>query len=225
VWLATAPLSAEQRQLLKPRREGVPYEDASQPEALGLGGLLLRFDDGGSDRRAMLSFCIPTDVGVECSGGSGLGQLQVQSISAERVVGAFYTRSKDGKTLHVARFDAPLSNESAEPVPADAAWFADGGEAGKAFLAHNAAQSSGDLDALKRTTLPERHADFDNPNTLRFLQRMAMAQPKVLSAMQRGDTARLWVQDQDMSSGFPDGITSVDLQRVEGAWRVVGSRR
>lgn len=225
VWLATAPLSDEQRRLLKPRREGLPYEDANQPETLGLGGLLLRFDDGGSDRRAMLAFCIPADAGVDCSGGSGLGNLLVQSISAERVSGAFYTRSKDGKTLHVARFDAPLSNESSTPLPSDAEWSSDGGEAGKAFLAHNAAQASGDLDALERTTLPERHGDFDNPSTLRLLARMAMTKPQVLSAMQRGDNARLWVQDQDMARGFPDGITTIEMQNVEGAWRVVGSRR
>jgi len=225
VWLSSRTLNADERQTLRPRREGISYTDDTQPETLGLAGLLLRFDDSGSDRRAMLAFCLPAEHGVDCSGGSGLGRLVLRSISAERVKGEFYSRSSDGKTLYVARFDTPLANESGVALPAGAIWAEDPGEPGKAFLASNAAMVSGDLATLKRHSLPERQADYDDPDVLTFLKRMAMDQPHVLSRMQHDDMARIWVQDQTAKGDLPPGVVTVDMQRVDGEWRVAQTRQ
>ncbi len=225
VWIAARALTAEERDSLRPRREGLPYTPDTQPGALGLAGLLLRFDDSGSDDRAMLAFCLPADQGVDCSGGSGLGNLVLRSIGAERVVGEFFSRSRDGKTLYIARFDAPLANESTLPVPAGVIWAEDPGEPGSAYLANNVAMAAGDIATLKRHSLPERQADYDDPKVLGFIKRMAMDKPRILSRMQNDDMARLWVQDQTASGGFPSGVVTVDLQRVEGEWRVARTRQ
>jgi hypothetical protein len=223
VWIASLALTAVERETLSPAREGQSYAEETQPEALGLIGLQLRFDDLGSDQGEMLAFCLPTDAGVKCSGGSGLGQLALRSISADRVTGAFYSRSDDGKTQFVARFDAALANESNVPLPRNAVWSDGDGAAAAAWLAKNAAMAAGDVATLNRHSLPDRQRDYDD-SALRLLKSMALTRPRVLSAVPHADMARLWVHDEPSKSGFPASITTVELQRAEGEWRVTETR-
>ncbi|UXI70362.1 hypothetical protein [Tahibacter amnicola] len=221
VWIASKPLTQEQRKTLKPARSGQPYEESAQPEAMGLAGLLVRFNDDGDGNGQMLDYCAPKDGGVSCSGGSGLGNVVVRQLDATHVVGEFYSRSADGKTMYVARFDAPLTNDADTPVPGDVQWSADGGEPGKVYLAHNEASAKGDVAVLKAQAMPGRVADFDRPGTVKMLQKMALKQPRVLAGHQRGDDARIYVQDTVMNGEFPPGVQSVSLRRVDGTWRIV----
>lgn len=220
IWISAVALSDAQRQQLLPARSGQSYDEATQPEALGLAGLLVRVDDQGNGSRQMLHFCLPAGSGVQCSGGSGLGMMLVRHFDAQAIAGAFYTRDKEGK-LHAANFNAKLTDASSQPLPSDVQWSTDGGAAGKAWLADNQAAGAGDLATLKKHAMPERAADFEQESTRKFAQRMALRQPAILSARVHGDHAFLWVRDTVAEKVSP-GVIRVEMRLVDAVWRVYG---
>lgn len=223
IWIAAAPLSQTQREQLLPRRNGLSSDAARDPEALGLNGLLVRVDDRGDGSSQMLNFCRPAGEEQQCSGGSGLGMALVRRFDANSIAGEYYTRAPDG-TLHAASFDAKLSNESSTPMPANAVYSNDGGEAGAAWLTYNKAGQEGDASTLKRHALPDHAADFDDPKVIDMVKRMSPSKPAVLAARVLDDDALLWVRDTVSRGSQSPGVQRISMQRVDGVWRVAGIR-
>lgn len=220
IWISAVALSPAQREQLLPARSGQSSDEARQPETLGLAGLLVRVDDRGNGSRQMLSFCLPEGSGVKCSGGSGLGMALVRRFDAQSIAGTFYTRDREGR-LYAASFDAPLRDESSQPLPTDVQWSTDGGAAGKAWLADNQAARDGHVAILKTYAMPERAADYDQESTVKFAQRMALRKPTILSARIEGDHAFLWVRDS-VAEQLSPGVIRVEMRLVDTVWRVYG---
>lgn len=227
VWISGIALSQPVRDTLAAARAGesvaegsiAPEEDAALNRS---GRLIVSMDDGGDAYGRMLQACLPGEENAQCSDGSGLGQLVLYRIGDGRVQGEF--RSHEGRQGYSARFDAPLVRDTAStPLPKDARWSTDGGEPGKVWLARQVAMAKGDVATLKQHSMPEFQSAYDDANTLVMVKNMAATVPRILSGYERGDNARLWVQD-DENNGFPPQVSVVEMRRIEGVWRVAETR-
>lgn len=156
--------------------------------------------------------------------GSGWYTLDLKRNDAQRVEGRFHSNDEEDKTsgrYYDLAFALDLPG-AADPGPA---LPAGGGEAGKAYLAYQAALKKGDIDALAKTMTKERaeellahRNDPDFKMMFEFIQAQALRDAKYVKGHGKGEAATLEFAGKD-GDGNPT-TSSVTMQREAGAWKV-----
>ena len=156
--------------------------------------------------------------------GSGWYTLDLERNDSQRVEGRF--RSNDEEDKASGRYydlafalDLPGAPDLGPALPAG------GGDAGKAYLAYQAALKKGDLDALAKTMTKERsdellahRNDADFKMMFEFIQAQALRDAKYVKGHGKGDAAMLEFSGKD---GDGNATTStVTMQREGGAWKL-----
>jgi hypothetical protein len=149
--------------------------------------------------------------------------------SAERVAGSMQWGEKDGEHIHLS-FDLPIEGgaggggqvaRAGEPLPAD------GGEPGKAVLAHFAALASGDWNRLKAGAHPDRRGMMEESEKagehlpmFEMLQAFAPKDIRITGGTVDGDNA---VIDYDATEDGRAVKGQAEVVRFEGKWYLVGT--
>jgi hypothetical protein len=187
---------------------------------MGGNSITLHIDSEGK------SGCI--DFGTDHGGGSSCGSfddaLTLSRRDAEHVAGRF--QSENGDDRISIEFDLTITTKVERPgqkLPAD------GGEPGAAARAHFAALESGDFAKLKagataeqRAMMEESEKSGEAKEMFEMLRQMSPRKVRILGGNVNGDSAIL-----DFS-GEEDGQAvkgTIEMQREEGAWHVVGTSR
>lgn len=167
------------------------------------------------------------DYAGESGGGSSCSSayqsaVQVTRNDTDRVAGRVDWSEGEATVLQL-EFDLPVLSEVARPgrpLPAD------GGEPGRAVLAHFAAIASADLARIKAVSHPERVAmmdaetEADLAEMLGFLKAMSPTEVRIAGGTVDGDSAYVDY------AGKRDGEAlrgTAELARVDGRWYVTGT--
>lgn len=156
--------------------------------------------------------------------GSGWYTLDLKRNDEKRIEGTF--RSNDEEDKVSGRYydlafalDLPGAPDLGPALPAG------GGEAGKAYLAYQAALKKGDVDALARTMTKERsdellahRNDADFKMMFAFIQAQALRDAKYVKGHGKGDAAMLEFTGKDSDGNLT--TSNVTMQREGGAWKV-----
>lgn len=148
--------------------------------------------------------------------------LKLTARTAERVAGTFRLKTPDG-TADVT-FDLKVESVA---VPAGTPLPPDGGEPGKAVLAHFAAIEKNDFKALKATASPERQAMMtaaeksgEAKEMFKMLRDFSPRKVRVVGGTVDGDSAL--VDYEGVEDGKPVKGTA-DVARIGGKWYFEGS--
>jgi hypothetical protein len=156
--------------------------------------------------------------------GSGWYTLSLKRNDDQRVEGSF--RSNDEEDKNIGRYydlvfalDLPGAPDPGAALPAD------GGEPGKAYLAHLASLRKGDIDALAKSMTKARadellahRNDAEFKMMFGFIQGQALREPKYVKGNARGDRATLEYTGKDADG---NAVTNtVSMLREGGAWKV-----
>ncbi|TCO38358.1 DUF4878 domain-containing protein [Dokdonella fugitiva] len=156
--------------------------------------------------------------------GSGWYTLSLKRNDDQRVEGSF--RSNDEEDKNIGRYydlvfalDLPGAPDPGAVLPAD------GGEPGKAYLAHLASLRKGDIDALAKSMTKARadellahRNDAEFKMMFGFIQGQALREPKYVKGNARGDRATLEYTGKDADG---NAVTNtVSMLREGGAWKV-----
>ena len=156
--------------------------------------------------------------------GSGWYTVSLKRNDDKRVEGSF--RSNDEEDKKSGRYydlafalDLPGAPDLGTALPAN------GGEQGKAYLAHLASLRKGDVDALAKSMTKVRadellahRDDADFKVMFGFIQGQALREPKYVKGNTRGDRATLEYTGKD---GDGNAVTStVSMVREGDAWKV-----
>ena len=156
--------------------------------------------------------------------GSGWYTLALKHNDDKRVEGSFHTNDEaDKKTGHY--FDLAFALDlPAAPAPGTAL-SANGGDAGKAYLAYLAALKKGDIDLLAKSMSKKRSAellahrsDADFKMMFGFIQSQALLTPKYFKGESKGDSATLEYDGKDAEGNAMS--STVTMVREDGAWKV-----
>lgn len=156
--------------------------------------------------------------------GSGWYTLTLKHNDDKRVEGSFHTNDEaDKKSGHYYDLTFALDLPAA-PTPG-AALPANGGDAGKAYIAYLAALKKGDIDQLAKSMSRTRSAELlahrSEPNfkmMFGFIQSQALLGPKYVKGESKGDSATL---EYDGKDGAGNAMSStVAMVRESGAWKV-----
>lgn len=156
--------------------------------------------------------------------GSGWYTLDLERNDAQRVEGRFHSNDEEDK-VSGRYYDLTFALDLPGAPDAGPALPAGGGEAGKAYLAYQAALKKGDIDALARTMTRERsdellahRNDPDFKMMFEFIQAQALRDAKYVQGHGKGDAATLEYTGKD---GDGNATTStVTMRREGGAWKV-----
>lgn len=161
--------------------------------------------------------------GSSCSGDYE-GSLKLATRTATRVAGTFRFTA-NGDTADVT-FDLPVESEVART---GTALPPDGGEPGRAVLAHFGAIEKNDFKALKASASPERQAMMteaekagEAQEMFKMLRDFSPRKVRVVGGTVDGDTAL--VDYEGVEDGKPVKGTA-EVQRVGGKWYFEGSSR
>lgn len=218
VWLSSVALDAEQRQRLMAQAQA-----GSTPrpaEALGIPGVLVRFDEQGRRDGLMTDFC-PRRMGqVQCLSMSGVGSVVVTALTTREVEGALYTYDSEAGLAYVSPFATLLQGAAdAPPLPAGLQWLGPGGGLpGVAYRERNQAARTGDVEVLVQRSMPDMATFLAQPGNAALVGKLALHEPVVLGGSQLDDVATLFVRAPD------NAVLRVDLVRIEGQWRVQTTR-
>jgi hypothetical protein len=159
--------------------------------------------------------------GSSCTGDYE-GTLKLTTRNATRVAGTF--RLKAGGDTADVTFDLPVESVVART---GAALPPDGGEPGRAVLAHFGAIEKNDFKALKATASPERQAMMDEAEKageakemFKMLRDFSPRKVRVVGGTVDGDTAL--VDYEGVEGGKPVKGTA-EVVRVGGKWFFEGS--
>ncbi|MBA8885470.1 DUF4878 domain-containing protein [Dokdonella fugitiva] len=156
--------------------------------------------------------------------GSGWYTLSLKRNDDQRVEGSF--RSNDEEDKNIGRYydlvfalDLPGAPDPGAALPAD------GGEPGKAYLAHLASLRKGDIDALAKSMTKARadellahRNDAEFKMMFGFIQGQALREPKYVKGNARGDRATLEYTGKDADG---NAVTNtVSMLREGDAWKV-----
>jgi hypothetical protein len=156
--------------------------------------------------------------------GSGWYTLTLKQNDDKRIEGSFRTNDEaDKKSGHYYdlkfALDLPVAPAPGAPLPAN------GGDAGKAYLAYLAALKKGDIDLLAKSMSSSRSAELLSHRSdpqfkmmFGFIQSQALLGPKYIKGESKGDNATL---DYDGKDGEGNKVSStVTMVREGGAWKV-----
>lgn len=156
--------------------------------------------------------------------GSGWYSLTLKHNDDKRVEGSFRTNDEaDKKSGHY--YDLAFALDLPAAPTAGTALPANGGDAGKAYVAYLAALKKGNIDALAKSMSRSRSDELlshrDDPQFKKmfgFIQSQALLGPKYIKGESKGDSATLEYDGKD-SEGNAMGST-VSMVREGGAWKV-----
>lgn len=148
--------------------------------------------------------------------------LKLTARTADRIAGSF-TLKANGETANVT-FDLKVESAVART---GTALPADGGEPGKAVLAHFAAIEKNDFNALKATATPEQQAMMsaseksgEAKEMFQMLRKMSPRKVRIVGGTVDGDEAT--VDFEGVEDGKPvKGVAQVE--RIAGKWYMTGS--
>ena len=156
--------------------------------------------------------------------GSGWYTLTLKQSDDKRIEGSFRTNDEaDKKSGHYYdlkfALDLPAAPAPGAPLPAN------GGDAGKAYIAYLAALKKGDIDVLAKsmsrsrsTELLAHRSDSNFKMMFGFIQSQALLGPKYIKGEGKGDNATLTYEGKD--SGGNAVTSEVSMLREGGAWKV-----
>lgn len=148
--------------------------------------------------------------------------VRITANDGKRIAGSVDWSEGEDTALELA-FDLPVVTEvqrPGRPLPAD------GGEPGKAVLAHFAAMASGDLAKIKAISRPEQVAmieaesEGDLKEMLEFMQAMTPTEVRITGGAIDGDSALV---DYTGSRDGAQVTGTAELERVAGRWYVTGT--
>lgn len=149
-------------------------------------------------------------------------QFKLVARDGQHIAGTF-TFDDDGKTS-VVKFDVPIETTITRPGKA---LPADGGEPGKAVLAHFAAIASGDFERIKAGAHPERVKMMEDAGKsgearqmIEMLKMMTPTDVKITGGTVDGERATIDFTGKD-GSGPVKG--TADVERYQGKWYVTGT--
>ncbi|MEO5559778.1 MAG: hypothetical protein ABIO49_08160 [Dokdonella sp.] len=195
-------------------------DDAIDAQLRGATRVDLNLDADGSVQNVN----IRTDGSSGSQSGSGWYTLTLKHNDEKRIEGSFHTNDEaDKKSGHYYDLTFALDLPAA-PTPG-AALPANGGDAGKAYIAYLAALKKGDIDLLAKSMSRTRSAELlvhrSEPNfkmMFGFIQSQALRGPKYVKGESKGDSATL---EYDGKDGEGNEVSSiVSMLREGGAWKV-----
>lgn len=155
---------------------------------------------------------------------SEVGHYTPGKAAAGQVAGQYRFSPEDGQDLdcELAFTVALLGDASKAPPPPGQPLPAGGGEAGKAYLALNAAMLAGDLDKLQALLPPGQAAEMkksrnspDFAAQLAMMQAMTPSKVRITGGRQDGDQA--WLEFTAVEAGQPRAGTA-EMARESGRW-------
>ncbi len=195
-------------------------DDAIDTQLRGATRVDLNLDADGSVQNVN----IRTDGSSGSQSGSGWYTLTLKHNDDKRVEGSFRTNDEaDKKSGHyydlAFALDLPAAPATGTALPAN------GGDAGKAYIAYLAALKKGDIDLLAKSMSKSRSAELLSHRSdpqfkmmFGFIQSQALLAPKYIKGESKGDSATL---DYDGKDGEGSAMSStVAMLREGGAWKV-----
>ncbi len=195
-------------------------EDAIDGQLRGATRVELNLDGDGSVENVN----IQADGSSGSQSGSGWYTLELKHNDEKRVEGSFHTNDEaDKKSGHY--FDLAFALDLAAAPAPGTPLPANGGDAGKAYLAYLAALKKGDIDLLAKSMSKTRSAELlghrsdpDFKMMFGFIQSQALLSPKYFKGESKGDIATL---DYDGKDADGNAMSSkVTMVREGDAWKL-----